>query len=305
VGAFQVLITVFALVIGPLNYFFFRNRKRLHLLILTVPALALVTSGLLFGYSLASDGFAVRTRVRSVSLLDQVHGEGVSLSRISYYAGLAPADGLRFSADTAVFPLNSDSSELRRYVVDWTEQQHLSGGWLRSRTPTQLLTVSSRPMGEQLTFARDTSGVTRVTNNLGAIVQLIVVRDSDGNLHVAENIAKGARVPMRSEETATAYDAVRKLIQHQQLEAPQEIKDQASWVMFGWSRRAWGRPAAVAGWSSGLLEQTLRQFTAATAPQPFLRPRAYVAISDRPTFVELGVSDTQDDDCLYVTLGAY
>jgi tetratricopeptide (TPR) repeat protein len=304
VGAFQVLITVFAVVIGPVNYFFFRQRRRLYLLILTVPALAIAVSGILFGYSLASDGFAVRTRVRSITLLDQVRGEGVSLSRISYYAGLAPTGGLRFSSDTAVFPIRPESEDSDYRVVDWTEQQHLSSGWLRSRTPAQFLTVGCRPVGEQLTIGPDAAGVIRVTNNLGAAIQLLVVCDADGALHVAENIAKGARASARSEDAAAVHEMVRAIIVGQRLEAPREIADHTSWGLFRWSGASWGN-SVTPSWGVSLLEQSLRQFSGATPPRPYLQPRSYLAVTERPSYVELGVTDTRDDDCLYVTLGSY
>ena len=44
VGGFRVLITLFVIAIGPVNYFLLRRLKRLHLLLLTTPASAAVVT---------------------------------------------------------------------------------------------------------------------------------------------------------------------------------------------------------------------------------------------------------------------
>ncbi len=64
VYGFMVLITVFAVLIGPVNYFYLRRKRLLWLLLVTVPATALVTSVLLLGYSVAAHGFSIRSRIR-------------------------------------------------------------------------------------------------------------------------------------------------------------------------------------------------------------------------------------------------
>lgn len=306
VGTFQVLITVFALVIGPLNYFFFKRRKRLYFLIVTVPVLAILTSALLFGYAVASDGFGVRTRTRSVTIIDQSHGEAVSLSRISYYAGLAPAGGLRFPRDTAVFPFDPDDEDPGFRVLDWTDTQNLTSGWLRSRTPMQLLTVSYRPVVEQLAVATDASGAMRITNSLGATIPLVVVCDTTGAMYSAENVAKGVRVTATAQSVEAVREAVRAQLDRQQLVTPPQIIERVNRVaVFPWSVRYRGNKASN-NWGSSVLEETLRKFSAAASgPTSFLQPKSYLAIVERPPFVEVGLADAKDGGSLYVIWGSY
>ena len=71
VYGFMILITAFAVLIGPVNYFYLRRKRMLWLLLVTVPATALVTSVLLVGYSVAAHGFSIRSRIRSLTVLDQ------------------------------------------------------------------------------------------------------------------------------------------------------------------------------------------------------------------------------------------
>lgn len=102
---FRVLITLFVVVIGPLNYILLRRLKRLHLLLLTTPLSAAAVTLVLFGYAVVADGLGTRVRVRSVTHIDQRRGHAVCWARLSYYAGLAPARGLSFPGDVAVTPL--------------------------------------------------------------------------------------------------------------------------------------------------------------------------------------------------------
>ncbi len=135
VGTFLLLITAFVIVIGPVNYFFLRRRRRLYWLLVTVPVGAGAVTLVLFTYALISDGLGVRVRVRSFSEIDQQAGQAVSWSRQSYYAGLAPSGGLRFPDRAAVFPLEQYPAERRggrlgTYELVWSEGQNLVSGYL-------------------------------------------------------------------------------------------------------------------------------------------------------------------------------
>jgi hypothetical protein len=155
---FQILITLFAIGIGPVNYFLLRRRRKLYLLVLTVPGIAgTVTFGLI-GYAIIADGFGIYVRARTYTQIDQRAGHAVCHSRLSYYAGMAPSDGLRFAGDTVVLPYTplgpregGPGSNNQTRTIAWNtdnsdqDRQQLDGAWLRSRTPSQLLTVRSRP----------------------------------------------------------------------------------------------------------------------------------------------------------------
>ena len=105
--AFLLLITLFTIVIGPLNYVWLWKRRRLYLLVLTIPAIALCTSLALFAYSAVAHGFSTKSRSRTVTFVDQQSKEAVSIARVALYAGLAPLrrvelfPGHRRSADLA------------------------------------------------------------------------------------------------------------------------------------------------------------------------------------------------------------
>lgn len=119
VNSFLVLISLFVIGIGPINYVFLRRKRQLHLLLLVVPAAAALVTAALFLYALLDDGLGVRGRARTLTTLDQHNRRVVSWARHAYYAGLAPSVGLTYSNDAVVHTMdylpgdNSSSSRPR------------------------------------------------------------------------------------------------------------------------------------------------------------------------------------------------
>src|SRR5262249_11813678 len=95
VRQFQVIITFFVVLIGPITYYLLRKSGKLNLIVIIVPAVALLITGMLFMYAVIADGLSVRVRARSFTHIDQRAGEAACWTRLSYYAGLAPSDGLK------------------------------------------------------------------------------------------------------------------------------------------------------------------------------------------------------------------
>jgi hypothetical protein len=198
VGQFQILVTLFAIAIGPLNYWLLKRANKLPMLLATVPIAALVTTLLLFTYGLLVDGFGVRARARTLTLLDQRDGEAVSWGRLSYYAGIAPRDGLEVPRDQLMYPImptwqarryGGRASSAPRHLV-WTEEQQLKRGWLASRTPTQYQAVISRPSNKRLDL-RVTGDGLRIVNRLGVDITHLAVEDHDGRFYWCEDLADG------------------------------------------------------------------------------------------------------------------
>ena len=188
VGAFLVLISLFAVTIGPVNYFLLHRFHRLNWLLVTIPLGAMVVTGGLVSYAFIADGLDVQLRARSVTLLDTKTGEAVSWSRQTYYAGLAPSQGLKFPADAAVYPLEqypqgSGGSLTARHLRWDAEHQHLRSGYMPSRWQTQFVVIHPRITAASVRISDD-SGTIRATNHLGAEVSSFFLRKADGSFLV-------------------------------------------------------------------------------------------------------------------------
>src|SRR5690606_33944453 len=118
---------------------------------------ALVTATLL-AYGVLADGWAERVRALSYTYVDSQNNRASSWSRLSYYAAFAPSDGLTFPRESQVYPIEpgaddgyADPVSMRSLSLEWTKDtQHLSRGWLNSRTPTQYLVLETTPQAQGL-----------------------------------------------------------------------------------------------------------------------------------------------------------
>ena len=193
---FSILI-VFALLIGPANYWFLWRRRQQVLFVLTAPVISLVFIVLLGGYVVVAEGFSVSGRATSVTILDQVRKQAATRSTVSLYAaGMTPAGGLRFPRDLAVLPVGPEGTGIRdRYDLDLTEAQRFPAGVVQARSVTNLELIGSRAARERLTFARDGSGVS-VVNGLGETIVALQYRAGGQLYSLREPLTAGAKVTM-------------------------------------------------------------------------------------------------------------
>jgi hypothetical protein len=133
---------------------------------------------LLIGYAFLGEGYGVRSRAVSLTLLDQAAKQAATRSSVSLYAaGLTPSGGLRFDRNLAVFPFGTDGLGVDGdQTLDLTESQRYTGATLQARTPSNLDQIGVRTARERLTLERDTNGF-RVVNGLGADISRLYYRD--------------------------------------------------------------------------------------------------------------------------------
>ncbi|MCC6126785.1 MAG: hypothetical protein IT426_17620 [Pirellulales bacterium] len=319
VRTFQVFITLFVLGIGPLNYWLLRRRKRLHLMVLTVPLSAALVTAMLFGYALVADGLGTRVRVRSVTRLDARRGEAVTWARLSYYAGIAPSQGLQFSPRTAVYPIldkpEMDAGGNRKKMI-WEDDQRLVQGWLDSRTPTQYLTVRSGPSSCRLDIAKSSAKKAALTveNRLGTALDQLAICGRDGKYYLAKNVGAGAK----AEANETTFEKISSMLaaaygQNQpgfpDGVDPRDMRNSA----FGRSRYFWYyRNLEEVAMSSSLMERrmekcvTLSGFDTIPVLGFFpLAPGSYVALTEKLPEIELGTKSAREEASFHVILGEW
>ncbi|QDU36433.1 hypothetical protein Mal4_07190 [Maioricimonas rarisocia] len=294
--SFLVLITLFSLVIGPVNYFWLWRARRLQLLLLTIPVLAFGTSLALFAYSSIAHGFSTRSRVRSVTVLDQPGRTAVTISRIAMYSGLAPSGGLEFSQDTAVYPIWPPDHEFDSAETDWTEFQRLSSGWLRSRTRTQFLTVAHRDERGRLTVSESTADGMTIENGLEWPLEALIVADEQGRLFFGSEIPAGASAtlqPIQPEHRGV----IREAVDAYPLEVPAQFDGDT--IEFGMTARYFGGWQPVeADYSKSVAEQALAQLKSDTPPAG-----TYWALLGDEAPVDLGMERTRAEAGLHVLIG--
>lgn len=332
--AFLTLITLFALIIGPVNYFVLWRRKQLSRLVVTVPALAAVTSVLLFGYAALAHGFTTKGRVRSVTLLDPATNTATSISRIAVFAGMAPSSGLRFSNETAVFPLYPFQEGFVDGEVDWTETQALTGGWLKTRTRTQFVTVTRRDERGRLTVTPVEGGL-RAVNGLEVPLTHLVVTGSDGTAYIANHVPAGGEAALKP-LTDEDWAAIRTLAIDRMPEPPDGLEpDDVAAGLWGnlpwrWYQRGWSpkfregllerhlarlifqsprgeAPPDEAESTPSVSEETMRVDLAVVDDtlDPLARPHRFLAIAEENPGIDLGDLDVHERGSLHMLMGSW
>lgn len=318
VAGFEVLITVFVLAVGPLNYVLLRRAKRLHLMVVTVPASAVLATGLVLVFGLVSDGLGTRVRARSITYLDQRQGRALCWARLSYYAGMAPRGGLRFPTDTLVVPYLAEPrpvSDLpsRRQVFQWNPQeQWLRSGWLASRTPTQFITLRTRPTTLGLEVVAGASDAWEVRNRLGTRIHQLVLRSPRGEYFCAADIEPGSsRLLERVGQTAGLGKFMPPVLSGPTPAYP-------GWSPGRWRRYGYPRPPIPdVLWQSESRLRTSRAEGRLAGPitqsrlwvsefgEPGLAPGSYAALVERSPEVELGVDGAREVASFHLVLGLY
>ena len=203
-----VLVLLFGMGIGPANVWLLSRYKRRIWLWWNVPAISLLTCLIVFGYSLASEGVVGQGKTASLTFLDERCHRATTLGYVSYYCPLTPSEGPRFGVDTDVALLENNPNAWGGYsppgsshglrLVDWTNDQHLTSGWVNARVPTYFQIRKNEDRRERLSVEKTADGAVKVVNALGANVRWLRLADSSGHVYEGRDIAAGA------EKTLTA-----------------------------------------------------------------------------------------------------
>lgn len=322
VTEFRVLITLFVILIGPINYWLLRRRQRLHLLVLTVPLSAVLVTAGLFAFALMADGLRTRVRVRSCTMLDQRSGEAACWARLSYYSGLAPSRGLDMPADVAVYPINPGWYEsgsrsdvaIAREIVRSDGRAQLTRGWLRSRTPTQYLTLRARKSPHRLRLGAG-EGVMRAGNELGTAIRYVVVADASGKLFAGEGLAREEVADLMPVESTAAASRLQQLMRDHNPELPPALAGAAygmglttspNRMYYGSSGPYYRSSYGGERLAENLMHEALVRWTGVDGHRPSEWPnRTYVAVTEISPEVELGVDGAIEEASFHVIVGKW
>ena len=213
---FLTSITLFVIVIGPINYLLLKRWRRLYLLLATVPVGAAIVTGCIFFAAIFLDGFGVKLLERSFTNLDQVEQTASTWCRQTYYAGMRPSGGLTFSDDTAVFPITNPGmhhSETLGRSLHWEGgQQFFADGYITSRRMEQFLTLRSESSKAKIDIQLQPNGLS-AKNQLGGDILFLWVVAPDGTHYVAGNLDDEQQGKLVVAKLGDAEDRLREFVQ--------------------------------------------------------------------------------------------
>jgi hypothetical protein len=307
VFSFVILISLFVLLIGPVNYYYLRRRQRLYLLLITVPVGALMVTFGLFSYAILVDRLGVKSRIRSVTRIDQRAQTGAALSRQFYYASLAPSQGLGFGDNTEIHhftyvPYRRNTGKVQGVIWNGRQQQW-ERGFIESRTPCQLLTTTVDRTKARLIVGRPANNRLLVTNELQANLGWLLVMDEDGKYYAGANLAPGPG-QLASITVSEAAAELKKRLGEFKLEFPPGFENTVGEGALDWilGSRYYVMATHTAANQESLLERSIERYNH-LADTP-LEPRTYVALADQSPLVPIG-TPSQQIQSLYLIEGNY
>lgn len=257
----------------------------------------------------------MRLRVRSFADLDQTTGRAAVWSRQSYYAAIAPSQGLHFPDDTTVFPMRhdpGDRSRQRSTLLVWDGNQELRGSYLTSRTATQFMVCRATATQSRLIVTEGAAAGSppRVENHLAAKIKYLLLRDSRGHYFASSSIRDKATTALEKIELPQAEEALKSLAREVEPDLPAGYDDtrqhESFFNLFGNMRY---RPAySDAGAGDPLMTMSLLETNIRTSLTPTLTPPppgGYIAIVESSPLVVTGVGPLKEEASFHLIRGRY
>ncbi|GIW92089.1 MAG: hypothetical protein KatS3mg110_0130 [Pirellulaceae bacterium] len=292
VRGFLVMITLFVALVGPINYIALWRWRKLHLTLVTIPAAAALVTLAIIAYALLAEGSAVRGRVRAVTRI-LADGTAVTWSRQSYFAGVAASNGLRFSEAALVIPLPGEGATAQPAGGEllWRDGQAWRGGYYRSRRLISMEVVEVDRYPIRLGFDGR-----QARNDLGAHIQQLFVRDSEGKWWRASDIAAGQQAvlePAKVEEvtrrlTLAATKTVDVSFTRRAARATVYVYD--PWLAFARSKGI-----------QPLADHMINVTTSLEA----LPPKPFIALVDQPSWFPMGTRPVLERESLRMVVGSW
>jgi len=176
-----LLLVLFAVLIGPVNFYVVRRMKKPALLLVSVPSIALLFSLGLFGYGALAQGLDVRAASEAFTLLDQRAHHSSSAEVRTIFAGLSPGPGLVPGPGASAWReiSNGNWRDQVQCTIDFGANVVLGGNFMPVRTPTRQVLLTDRASRARVDVRPDGDGWI-VENALGVGIRTILLRDFDG-----------------------------------------------------------------------------------------------------------------------------
>ncbi len=188
----------FAILIGPVNFWVLKRRKKEPWILVTTPIISLLFCGVVILFITFKEGWYSRGRAVAVTLLDQTTQQAVTKGWMAVYAPIAPRGGFDFPMETCLAFRNSGG-----FTLDLDSSQHFDSGLIQPRIPLGYRTNQVTTQHERLQVQGIENKQMRLVNGLGGTLTELAVVGADGHIYRAEQpVAAGASVAIPASTAA-------------------------------------------------------------------------------------------------------
>lgn len=199
-------VIVFAVLIGPVNLFYFASSARRHRLFLTTPLLSLGGAFLLMAVIYMQEGTGGKgRRIALLQLLPDSH-EAVVIQDQVTRTSLLLGSSFHLNEDALALPLRLDGARDRS--AEWeVKGRAYSGNWFTSRTIQGHRIAAVRPTRASISkIGADASGAPIVISSIESPLETLFVTDSSLNAWRADNVRTGEKVTLKPVPYTTYID---------------------------------------------------------------------------------------------------
>lgn len=182
------LATAFLIVAGPLNYSYWKKRKRIRMILISLPVISITFCLMIILYFITTQGFAKKGGSVSLTILDEKRDAGFTFSRHCLFSGLYPLGGLQFDHTTGFYPFTKAGN----FTVDLTRSLHLKSGLFTPSVNFHYLTVTPFKTRERLVYD---PGEKSVTNGFEQKIEGLIWNDG-GQMLIVKDLAPGQKKKM-------------------------------------------------------------------------------------------------------------
>ena len=195
-----LLVFVFAILIGPLNFVYLNYYDKKILIFVTVPVTSLICCSIVFLYFLFFEYGRLDVYRQSFTLLDENTNTSITYGGESIVSGKAINDALSFPLTSIVKTSTGGRSRnitgLR--TISLGKSQVFGSNWIKAKTPSHYTVVSIKQDRSRVEINSSGSEV-EILNGLGADISLIYYKSVDGkSFYEGKDIRAGDRRKLSS-----------------------------------------------------------------------------------------------------------
>ncbi len=206
-----MLVIIFAIIIGPINFFYLNYYDKKILIFATVPIISAISCSLIFLYFLIFEFNRLDIYRQSFTFLNEKNSTALTCGAEIIVSGRTLNNSLVFPISSVVIPkelgYRRSSFATKEIVLDKT--QNFTKGWIRAKAPFGYSITSIKPDRSRLEVIDKSLDSCVVLNGLGADIEYICYCSSvdDKSILTGENIIAGKKGQLKIPQSIKRNDA--------------------------------------------------------------------------------------------------
>lgn len=190
-----VLVFFFALLLGPVNFYFLNLYNKRILIFVSVPLIAIICCSIIFIYFLLFEYGRLDVYRQSFVMLDENTNTSVVLGGELIISGKAMNEPLSFPINS-IIGINrgrygrESASQVKGMRLD--KAQNLTYNWIKAKEPFVYSVISVKQDRSRVEFNKSGSDY-EILNGLGADISIIYYRENSERVYQGSNIKAGSK----------------------------------------------------------------------------------------------------------------